>query len=82
MDKPLPKRRRARQSDGSYKGDNPETPGNEAWEPVEVMDSLQEKKVKYEVKPKVGGTSGASAGKYSKKPKIRPTFGKVTTTFN
>ena len=82
METPAPKRRRARQPDGSFKGDNPATPANEAWEAVEVMDSLRDTKVKYEVKPKVGGTSDDTAGKYSKKPKIRPTFGKVITTFN
>ena len=82
MDKPQPKRRRARQPDGSFRGDSPTTPGNEAWEPVEVIADLTEKTVKYEVKPQISGPSTDTAGKYSKKSKVRPTFGKVTTTFN
>lgn len=83
METPAPKRRRARKPDGQYKADNPDTVTNEAWLPLEVVDSLVDKPAgKYEVKPKVNGTSGDSAGKYSKKPKVRPTFGGVTTTFN
>lgn len=78
---PPPKRRRARQSDGTYKGSNPDTKGHdEAWEPTPIEESLPKKENKYKVKPRVGGTSQASAGKYSKKPKVRPTFGNVTST--
>ena len=72
-----PTRRRARKPDGTYQGNNPATETNEAWEPVEIQDSVGEKKVDYSVKQKVDGTSNASAGKYSKKPKVRPTFGNV-----
>ena len=75
-----PKRRRARKADGQFKGDNPSTPDiNEAWEPVEVEASLP-KKQDYSIKPKVEGPSNPSGGKYSKKPAVRPTFGKVTST--
>ena len=79
---PTPKRRRARKPDGQFQGDNPSTPANEAWDPIEVIDQVSEKTVTYEVKPKIGGTSNDTAGKYSKKSKVRPTFGSVTTTFN
>ena len=74
-----PKRRRARKADGTYRANNPETKTNEAWEPVEVETSLP-KKQDYSIKPKVGGPSATSGGKYSKKPSVRPTFGKVTST--
>jgi hypothetical protein len=73
-----PRRSRARQSDGTYRGDNPETPLNEAWEATEVETGL-EKEVKYTVKPKVTGTTNETTGKYSKKGAIRPTFGSVHT---
>lgn len=68
-------RQRARKADGSFKGDDPKTPGNDAWKPVELS---PKKENKYKVKPKVNGS--ADGGKYSKKPAIRPTFGSVTTT--
>lgn len=74
-----PKRRRARKADGTYRANNPETKTNEAWEPVEVEASLP-KKQDYSIKPKVDGPSATSGGKYSKKPSVRPTFGKVTST--
>ena len=74
------KRRRARKADGSYKGDNPETKLNEAWEPTPIEDALSDNSVSYGVKQKVDGTSKPSAGKYGKKDKIRPTFGNVTST--
>ena len=74
------KRRRARKADGSYKGDNPETKLNEAWEPTPIEDALSDNSVSYGVKQKVGGTSKPSAGKYGKKGKVRPTFGNVTST--
>ena len=77
------RRRRARQEDGTFKGDNPKTPHlNEAWEPTDVAEAVKEKEVTYEVKPKVTGTSESSAGKYAKKDKVRPTFGSVTTTYH
>lgn len=79
--KQKPLRKRARKPDGSFKGDNPATPGlNEAWEPVEIIESVKEKEVKYSVRQKVAGTSNPTAGKYAKKSKVQPTFGKVTTT--
>ena len=81
MENPQPKkRRRARKPDGKYQGDNPVTTANEAWEPVEVMQEVSEKTVKYGVTQKVSGTSGGTAGKYSKQSRVRPTFGSVTTT--
>lgn len=82
MTEATPKRRRARKSNGTFKGDNPNTPNiNEAWEPTELSAALPKEDNKYAVKQKVTGASG-DAGKYQKKDKIRPTFGKVTTTFN
>lgn len=78
---PQPKRRRAHQSDGKFKGNNPDTNGNEAYEPIEIDQALPtEKAVKYKVETKVNGTSTGTAGKYSKSPKVRPTFGSVYTT--
>ena len=80
---PAPKRRRARKPDGQFKGDDPTTPGlNEAWEPTDIEEALPKQENPYAVKPKVTGTSKNTAGKYSKKDKVKPTFGKVTTTFN
>ena len=76
------RRRRARQGDGTYKGDNPASPDlNEAWEPTPVEAALP-KEVDYSVKQKISGTSEPTAGKYGKKPKVRPTFGNVTTNFH
>ena len=76
-------RRRARKTDGTYKGDNPVTPGlNEAWESTDIEAALPKKEGKYTVKPKVSGTSQDSAGKYGKKGKVKPTFGKAHTTYN
>ena len=72
-------RKRARTADGKFKGDNPLTPDvNEAWEPTEVSEGLP-KKNPYSVKKKIN-TSNKTAGKYSKKSTIKPTFGNVTTT--
>ena len=82
MTEATPKRRRARKADGQFKANNPETATNEAWEPVPVEEGLPKTDGKYSVKQKVGGTSDASAGKYSKKDKVRPTFGKVYSTYN
>lgn len=78
--KPSSKRRRARRPDGQFRGNNPETETNEAWEPVDVADVVTPKGVKYEIKPKIGGPSNPTAGKYGKKPKVNPTFGNVTST--
>ena len=75
--KSQPRRKRARKPDGQFKADNPNTEVNEAWEPVEVTDTLPKSK-DYSVKPKVGPTG--DAGRYGKAPKVRPTFGKVTST--
>lgn len=83
MTESTPKRRRARKPDGKFKGDNPATPGlNEAWEPVGIEEALPKKENKYAVKQKVSGTSDDTAGKYSKKSKVKPTFGQVYTTYN
>ena len=80
---PAPKRRRARKSDGQFKGDNPATPGlNEAWESTDIEEALPKKENPYAVKQKVSGTSQDTAGKYSKKGKVKPTFGTVYTTYN
>ena len=84
MTEATPKRRRARKPDGKFQGDNPATPGlNEAWEATDIAEALP-KKPSYEVQQKVGSTSEPTAGKYSKKEKIRPrgTFGNVHTTYN
>jgi hypothetical protein len=80
--KPRPaKRRRAKNADGTFKGDNPLTPDvNEAWEPTEVSEGLP-KTNPYSVKKKIT-TSDKTAGKYSKKATIKPTFGNVTTTLH
>ena len=74
-----PQRRRARKPDGKYKGD---AGLNEAWEATPVDRALSDNSVEYSIKPKVSGPSKSTAGKYSKKDKVRPTFGSVTTTFN
>jgi hypothetical protein len=74
-----PKRRRARNSNGSFKGDGGL---NQAWEATPLDRAVSEKTVDYEIKQKVSGPSSPSAGKYGKKDKVRPTFGSVTTTFN
>ena len=79
---PAPKRRRARKPDGKFQGDNPSTPANEAWVAEDVSREVGEKTVDYSVKQKVSSTSSSTPGKYSQKPKVRPTFGKVHTTFN
>ena len=74
------KRKRARKSDGKYRADNPTTPHNEAYESTPIEDALSTNNITYGVKQKVEGTSQPSAGKYSKKDKVRPTFGNVTST--
>ena len=81
LNNPANKRRRARKPDGSFKGDNPTTPGlNEAWESTAIERALSTEEVTYAVKKKVDGSSKPTAGKYAKKGKIRPTFGNVTST--
>lgn len=83
MTEQTPKRRRARKADGKFKGDNPSTPGlNEAWEPTGIEAALPKQENQYAVKQKVTGTSDDTAGKYSKKAKVRPTFGQAHTTYN
>ena len=80
MENNQPKRQRARKSDGKFKGDNPETPElNEAWVPTDVTAALPKEK-DYSITKKIEGPSSPTAGKYGKKPKVRPTFGKVTST--
>ena len=80
---PAPKRRRARKPDGKFKGDSPSNPGlNQAWESTDIESALPKKPNPYEVKQKVTGTSSDTAGKYTKKPKVKPTFGTVHTTYN
>ena len=80
--KPLPKRRRARKPDGSFKGDNPATPGlNEAWEPTPIEAALP--KEKYAPAPKVSAPSNGTAGKYGAKPKVtKPGINNITTTYS
>ena len=74
-----PQRRRARNSKGHFKADDPNTPVNEAWEPVPTEDTLPKKVTN----KKVTGLSGDTAGKYGKKAQVtKPTFGNVTSTFH
>ena len=82
MTEATPKRRRARKADGKFRANDPNTATNEAWESVPISEALPKKDGKYAVKQKVQTTSKDSAGKYSKKEKVRPTFGKVTTTYH
>ena len=81
MTEPTPKkpRRRARKADGTYRGNDPTTATNEAWEPVEIEESLPKTK-DYTVTQKVSGPSTADAGKYNKRGGVRPSFGSVTST--
>lgn len=78
MDKPrTPRRakRRARKPDGTFKGDTqPEV--NQAWEPAEVP---VREPLKYSITTKVTGMGSDTAGKYAKKPSIRPRFNHGTT---
>jgi hypothetical protein len=76
-----PQRRRARKTNGTYQGDNPNTSVNEAYEPSEIESGL-EKKIDYSIKTKVDSISDASAGKYEKKEKIRPSFNGISTTYH
>lgn len=76
-----PQRRRARKTNGTYKGDDPNTSVNEAFDPSEIESGL-EKKIDYSIKTKVDSISSASAGKYEKKEKIRPSFNGISTTYH
>tara|TARA_R100000664_G_C2755796_1_gene143564 strand:- start:1345 stop:1614 length:270 start_codon:yes stop_codon:yes gene_type:complete len=79
-----PRRRRAKNPDGTFKANNPNTPENEAWEPVEA----EPKKTagKYSVKKKITGTSEGqeTAGKYAnnKEEKVNPTFTGIKTIYH
>ena len=73
--KPSP-RRRARKSDGTYKGDIPGTKANEAWVAEDISTEVKEKEVDVTVVQEVE----TSSQKYAPKEKVRPTFGKVSTT--
>ena len=73
--KPSP-RRRARKADGTYKGDIPGTKANEAWVADDISTEVGEKAVEKPVVQEVETTSQ----KYAPKEKVRPTFGKVSTT--
>jgi hypothetical protein len=66
------KPQRAREPQGTFKSNNEL---NEGWEPIEVGTP---KPNPYAVKQPVGSSS-TDAGKYGKKPTVRPTFGQVTT---
>ena len=79
---PKPQRKRARKADGSFKGDNPITPGlNEAWEPTPIESVLP--KQKYAPAPKVAGISNHTAGQYGSKPKVtKPGINNITTTYS
>ena len=76
QDQKVPRRQRARNKEGTYKGGNPEL--NQAWVATEVEAGL-EKTIDYTVKTKIDGPSQPTAGKYGKRNPIRPTFGNVTT---
>jgi len=75
MDSNPKPRRRARKLDGKFKGDQGL---NEAWVPTDIEEALPKEK-DYSVRKLIDGTSKPTAGKYSKKPSTRPTFGTVTT---
>ena len=53
------------------------SPKGEFGEVVPTELPLANEKLDYKVKPKIN--SSADAGKYSKKPKVRPTFGCART---
>ena len=59
-----------------FKANNPSDSSNEAWEAVEEGLPIN----KYaQLKQKVDGPLKHTAGKYGKKDKVRPSFGKVNT---
>ena len=74
--KPSPKRRRARNSDGSFKGDIPGTKQNEAWVSTDISTEVKEEK---EVDVTVVQEVESTSRKYAPKEKVKPTFGKVRT---
>lgn len=75
-------RRRARKSDGTFKGDIPGTKANEAWESEDISTEVGEKSVDYTVRKKVDASG--DAGKYGMKPPVRPRhgIGNVRTTYH
>ena len=79
--KPTPRRKRARNSDGSFKGDIPGTKANEAWVAEDISTEVGEKVVEQTVSTTVEGTT-QPRNKYGKKDKITPSFGSVKTTFH
>ena len=76
--KAAPKRKRAKNPNGQFKADDPNTAVNEAWEPVEAPKAKKDYSVKQKVTTTTSGKS--TAGKYGKTKALRPTFGTVTTT--
>ena len=72
-------RRRARKADGQYKAD---TTASEAWEATDMEQAVGEKEVGPTVTPKVDGISNNTAGEYSKKDNIVPSFKGVTTKYH
>lgn len=82
--KQKPARRRAKNSDGTFKANDPSTPENEAWEPIEL--ETEKTAGKYSIKPKVTGTSEGQtgAGKYAnnKANEVRPKFEGIRTTYH
>ena len=77
--KPAPKRRRARKSDGTFKGDIPGTKANEAWVSTDISTEVKEEK---EVDVTVVQEVDSTSQKYAPKEKIKPTFGKVSTSYH
>ena len=77
---PKAPRKRARKSDGQYKGGTPA----EAWEATELIEGVGDKTIGKTVGPKVDSPSQGkeTAGKYKKAEKLTPTFGKVSTTLH
>ena len=73
-----PSRRRARNSDGSFKGDLPGTKQNEAWVAEDVSAEVGEKTVEKTVGTPID--SASKPNKYAPKKGVRPYFGKVTIT--
>ena len=72
-----PRRRRAKNPDGTFKANNPNTIENEAWEPIE-LEPVDKPAGKYSIKSKIKGTSEGqkTAGKYANntKEEVRPSF--------
>ena len=70
-------RRRSRKSDGKFQSGKD---SNQAWEATEVIQGLP-KKIDYSIKKKIEAPTEAkaSAGKYSKRDTVTPSFGTVKT---